>query len=103
MTVGVGIGVAVGVGVGGSGVAVGVLVGVGVFVGSGVAVGSGSSPHAIKRAVKIRAMTRDVDFMERRMGMIVAIEAQVGSGRKGGWGISEEIAWGTSFMYIGPK
>ena len=76
--VGVGIGVAVGVGVGGTGVAVGV------FVGRGAGVGSGSSPHATKkRAVKIRAMTRDVTFMERRMGMIVAIEAQVGSGRKG--------------------
>ena len=55
--VGVGDGVAVGVGVGGTGVAVGV------FVGRGVGVGSGSSPHAIKRAVKIRAVTRDAVFM----------------------------------------
>ena len=58
VTVGVGIGVAVGVGVGGTGVAVGV------FVGSGVGVGSGSSPHATRRrAVKIRAVTRDAAFM----------------------------------------
>ena len=60
VAVGVGDGVAVGVG---EGVGVGVLVGAGVFVGSGAGVGSGSSPHARRRAVKMKTQTREVILM----------------------------------------
>ena len=80
---GVGVGMGVGVDVG-TGVAVGMGVGVavGVLVGVGVGVGTGSSPHARTRAVNMRAQARTVILMGRRIGMIVAIEAQAGSGRK---------------------
>lgn len=73
VAVGVGDGVTVGVG---EGVGVGVLVGAGVFVGGGVGVGSGSSPQAVNiRPVKRSAQARDEILMERRIDMIVAIEA----------------------------